>query len=89
MASASVIKKMAAVFLLVLTLGHLMAAADASLHHQDARRLLAEENNLSAKLGLSEAARVVAGPQEQPGTTVVPTDADKEPLCTCYPLCNC
>ncbi|KAM3393322.1 hypothetical protein ACQJBY_014152 [Aegilops geniculata] len=87
MASASVQKTMAAVFLLVLTLGHLMAAGDASLHHQDARRLLEEHNNLSAKLGLSEAARVVVRPQEQPGTTVVPTDADKEALCPCWPFC--
>ncbi|EMS63051.1 hypothetical protein TRIUR3_33849 [Triticum urartu] len=80
---------MAAVLLLVLTLGHLMAAADASLPHQDARRLLAEHNNLSAKLSLSEAARVVVRPQEQPGTTAVPTDADKEALCLCTPLCFC
>uniref|UniRef100_A0A8I6X7G2 Cysteine proteinase inhibitor n=1 Tax=Hordeum vulgare subsp. vulgare TaxID=112509 RepID=A0A8I6X7G2_HORVV len=78
---------MAAVFLLVLTLGHLMAAADASLHHQDARRLLAEHNSLSMKLSLSRAARVVVGPQEQPGTTAIPTDADDEPLCPCWPAC--
>ncbi|XBI87600.1 hypothetical protein VPH35_025663 [Triticum aestivum] len=86
MASASVHKTMAVVLLLVLALGHLMAAADASLHHQDGRRLLAEHNILSAKLGLSEAARVIVRPQEQPGTTAVPTDVDKEPLCECPPL---
>ena len=80
---------MATVFLLVLTLGYLMVAADPYLHHQDARQLFAEHNNLSAKLGLSEAARVVVGPQEQPGTTAVPTDADKEALCPCFPSCDC
>ncbi|KAF7013106.1 hypothetical protein CFC21_027226 [Triticum aestivum] len=85
MASTSVHKTMAAMFLLVLTLGHLMAAADASLHHQDARRLLVEHNNLPVKLGHSEAVRVAVGPQEQPGTTAVPTNADKEALCPCWP----
>ena len=89
MASASVLKTTAAVFLLVLALGHLMAAADASLHHQDARRLLAvaEHNNLSAKHGLPIDARVVVRPQERPGTTAVLTDADGEPLCPCWPAC--
>ena len=87
MASAPVLKTTAAVFLLVLALGHLMAAADASPHHQDARRLLAEHNNLFAKSGLLVDARVVVGPQEQPGTTAVLTDADGEPLCPCWPTC--
>ena len=87
MASAPVLKTTAAVFLLVLALGHLMAAADASPHHQDARRLLAEHNSLSAKPGLPVDARVVVGPQEQPGTTAVLTDADGEPLCPCWPAC--
>ncbi|KAK3139806.1 hypothetical protein QOZ80_5AG0390560 [Eleusine coracana subsp. coracana] len=86
MASASVPKMMAVMFLLVLTLGHLMAA-DASLHHQDARRLLTEHNDLSAKLGLSEAAGVVVGRQEQPRTTAASTDDGSEPLCPCWPAC--
>ncbi|KAK3136653.1 hypothetical protein QOZ80_5BG0440300 [Eleusine coracana subsp. coracana] len=85
MASASV-SKMATMFLLVLTLGHLMAA-DASLHHQDARRLLAQNNDLSLNPSLSEAARVVVG-QEQSGTTTgIPTNAGNEPLCPCWPAC--